>query len=299
MRQLNWLSVTWRLFLMSVGAAISAFSVLVFEAPFQIAPGGVSGIAVILNYQFNWSLGLIVLLGNIPILIYAFRTLGGWRALAATIYTTVLYSFLLEAMVPYVSPTGIGNNVLLNALFGGIIGGIGAGIVYRAGGTLGGTSTLGRILQQKYGIPLSSSALYTDTIVILAAGFIFGWEPALYAIVTLFVAGVAADYVLEGPSVIRTAVIITNLPREVADTVMKEMGRGVTGWEGKGMFTEQPRHILYVTIARAQVNQLRRLVMDVDPKAFMVIGQGHAAYGHGFKEMNTPAREATQDGGDE
>jgi uncharacterized membrane-anchored protein YitT (DUF2179 family) len=260
-------------------------AVLVFQAPFQIAPGGISGIAVILNSLFGTPLGVVVLLGNIPIQLLAFRILGGWQSLATTAYATVLYSVLLELLVPYFPANGISQDIFLNAVFGGIVGGIGAGLVYRAGGTLGGTSTLGRILQQRYGIPLSSSTLYTDTIVIAAAGLFFGWELALYALITLFIGAAVADYTLEGPSVIRTGVIITDQPQLVAETILTEMHRGVTGWDGKGMFTGQPRTILYVTVSRAQVNELRRLVREADPKAFMVIGQGHAAYGEGFKGL--------------
>jgi len=284
-RNTHWLSVIWGLVLLFLGAFISAVAVIVFEAPFQIAPGGISGIAVILNNLIGTPLGLVVLLGNIPIQILAFRMLGGWRALAATIFATVLYSLLLDILTPYFPPSGVSDDVFLNAVFGGIVGGIGAGLVYRAGGTLGGTSTLGRILQQRYGIPLSSSTLYTDSLVIAAAGLFFGWELALYAMITLFIGAAVADYVLEGPSVIRTAVIITDQPQLVANAILHEMQRGVTGWDGKGMFTGQPHTILYVTVSRAQVNELRRLVRQADANAFVVIGQGHSAYGQGFKDL--------------
>jgi uncharacterized membrane-anchored protein YitT (DUF2179 family) len=271
--------------MLTIGSIISAITVIVFEAPFNIAPGGISGIAIILNSLFGTPIGIVVLLGNIPIQIIAYRMLGGWRVIASTVYCVVLYSVLIDVLTPYFPTSGISSDVFLNAVFGGIVGGIGAGLIYRVGGTLGGTSTLGRILQQRYGIPLSSSALYTDSAVILLAGLAFGWESALYAMVTLFVGGAAADYVLEGPSVIRTAMIITDLPGEVSEAILMEMQRGVTGWNAEGMFTQQPHTALYVTIGRAQVNTLRRLVFSVDPDAFVVIGQGHSAYGRGFKEV--------------
>jgi len=99
------------------------------------------------------------------------------------------------------------------------------------------------------------------------------------------VAGATTDYALEGPSVIRTGVIITDHPNEVAQRIFTELGRGVTSWEATGMFTDQPHTVLYVTIGRAQVNTLQRLVIATDPAAFLVIGQGHSAYGEGFKEV--------------
>lgn len=285
-RQIAWPSLLWDIFLMTVGAIISAIAVIVFEAPSDIAPGGISGIAIILNSLIKTPIGLVVLIGNIPIMLLAFKMLGGWRALAGTVYVTVLYSLLIDLLIPYFPAEGISDDVFLNAVFGGIVGGIGAGILYRGGGTLGGTSTLARILQQRYGLPLSSGSLYTDTIVIGIAGLVFGWELALYAMITLYIAAVVADYVLEGPAVIRTAVIITDQPQVVARAILYELQRGVTGWDGKGMFTGQARTILYVTVSRAEVNDLRRLVLTADPAAFVVIGQGHSAYGHGFKELS-------------
>lgn len=268
--------------LLTIGSAIFALSVVVFQAPFDIAPGGLTGIAIILNNLLGTPIGLLILLGNIPIQILAYRMLGGWKVILATIYAVALESFLIDVL-PAIPP--ISEDRFLNAVFGGIIGGIGAALVLRAGGTLGGSATLGRILQARYGIPLSSSTLYTDGLVVIAAGLAFGLEGTLYAIIALFVGGAVTDYALEGPSVIRTAVIITDHPQEVAAKVIAELGRGATSWEAKGMFTEQPHTVLYVTVGRSQVNALKRVVTTADPAAFLVIGQGHAAYGEGFREI--------------
>ena len=287
MARLNWRILITNIILLTIGALISAIAIIVFLAPFQIAPAGVSGLAVILNH-FNPALpiGLMVLIGNIPIQLLGFRTLGGWSVVASTIYYVVVYSLAIDLLNPYLAGVQVGDDVLLNALFGGIIGGVGGGLVYRAGGTQGGTSTLGRILQYRFGLPLSTTSLYTDTGVIVLAGIAFGsWEAALYAMVALFAGALASDYVLEGPSVIRTATIVTDRPQEVAEVLLEDLQRGVTSWEGKGMFTEQEHTVLFVTITRPQVNALRRLVFSVDTNAFVVIGQGHVAYGQGFKEV--------------
>jgi uncharacterized membrane-anchored protein YitT (DUF2179 family) len=285
--QLNWRSLAVPLILLTVGSVINAISVLVFMAPFNIAPGGVSGIAVILNKTIATPIGLVVLLGNIPIQWIAYRMLGGARVVAGTVFFVLVYSLSLDVLEPYFPPSGISNNVLLNALFAGIVGGFSAGLIYQAGGTLGGTSTLTRILQQRFGTPLSTSSLYTDTGVFVLAALVFGWEAALYAIVAMYVGAAASDFVLEGPSVIRTAFIITDQPQKVADAVLHDLQRGVTAWEGKGMFTEQGHTVLFVTIARPQVNRLRQLVIEADPNAFIVIGQGHVAYGRGFKRVKS------------
>lgn len=285
MRRERLLSYILRLTLLTLGAFISALSVIVFIAPFNMAPGGISGLAVILNHYTGLPIGVIILIGNIPIQYLAFRMLGGWPVVFGTTLTVVMYSLMIDVLTPYFPAAGVSDNVLLNALFGGVLGGVGGAMVLRAGGTLGGTSTLGRILQMKYGTPLSASSLYTDGLVIVLAGIVFGWEAALFSLVALYVGAAMTDYVLEGPSVIRTVAVVTDKAREVSDAVMDEMGRGVTAWEARGMFTDQPHTMLYITIGRAQVNELRRLVFDIDPNAFMVVGQGHTAYGHGFREV--------------
>ncbi len=267
-----------------IAAIIEATSINIFFAPFNIAPGGVTGVAVILNHlDARLPIGILILLGNIPIQLLGYRMLGGWRIVFRTVTYIILYSLLVEFLKPYLVDVEVGTNVLLNAIFGGILGGIAGGLVLRAGGTQGGTATLGRILQQKFGMPLSSTSLYTDTAVVILAGLVFGWEGALYAIVALFVGGATADYVLEGPSVIRTATIITDVPDAIAELVLDELGRGVTSWQGKGMFTDQSHSVLFITISRAQVSSLQRLVYKADPDAFMVISQGHVAYGEGFR----------------
>jgi uncharacterized membrane-anchored protein YitT (DUF2179 family) len=288
----QWFRLLFDLILLIVGAVISAIAVIVFEAPFDIAPGGVSGVAIILNHLIGTPIGLMILLLNIPIQVVAYRMLGGWRVILATLFTVGLYSILIDVLTPVLNQT-LSNDRLLNAVYGGVIGGVGAGLVFRAGGTLGGTSTIGRILQERYGIPLGSSTLYTDSGVVVIAGLVFGWEGALYAVVTLFIGGIVTDYTLEGPSVIRTATIITDHPQAVADAILRGMGRGVTAWEGKGMFTQQPHSVLFVTVGRAQVDTLRQLVLSADAAAFVVIGQGHTAYGQGFRTVSekspTPA----------
>ena len=130
---------------------------------------------------------------------------------------------------------------------------------------------------------MSTTFLYTDTVVIGVAGLVFGWEAALYAVVALFVSGLATDYTLEGPSVIRTAVIITDHPQQVADAIFRGLHRGVTSWPVTGMYTQQPHSILYVVVSRSEMRALRQVVSEADPESFIVIGQGHSAFGEGFK----------------
>jgi uncharacterized membrane-anchored protein YitT (DUF2179 family) len=131
----------------------------------------------------------------------------------------------------------------------------------------------------KTGIPNSQVYIIIDGGVILIAGLVFGWEMALYAFVTLFTWGFVADYVLEGPSVVRTVFIVTDSPEEVSQVLMDRLGVGVTGWAGKGMFSKTEHTTLFSTVNRSDVNVLKAIVNDADPKAFVVIAQGHQTKG--------------------
>jgi uncharacterized membrane-anchored protein YitT (DUF2179 family) len=265
-------------FLLTVGAITSAVNFDIFLAPSNIAPGGVSGMAIILYEFTGWYMGLTMLILSIPMLIIGFFYLGRFRFLIRATYVTIVYSLGVDLLASWL-PQGITNDLLLNAIYAGIIGGIGIGLIYRGGTSPAGTSVISRVIYLKTGIPNSQLFILIDGGVILIAGMVFGWEMSLYAFVTLYTWGVVADHVLEGPSVIRTSFIITDLPEEVSQALLNRIGVGVTAWAGKGMFTKAEHTTLFCTVNRGDVNLLKSLVSDADPKAFVVIVQGHQTKG--------------------
>ncbi|HNP88502.1 MAG: YitT family protein [Chloroflexi bacterium SZAS-1] len=264
---------------------IAALNVALFLAPHRIAPGGVSGIGIIINALTGWSLSLVMLGFNIPLLALGFRLLGGWRFLRRSLLYTVIASGGVDIVAHYLPPAGISNDLLLNAIYAGVVGGISAGLLYRGGGAGASTGVISRVLQRLTGMPLSQAYLLVDGGIILVAALLFSWEAALYALMTLFIWGVVADYVLEGPGVIRIATIITDHGDRVATAIMKQLGYGVTAWRGEGKFTHQPHDVLFTTINRSQVNELREVVAATDPHALLVIGQGHQALGQRFRPL--------------
>jgi uncharacterized membrane-anchored protein YitT (DUF2179 family) len=157
--------------------------------------------------------------------------------------------------------------------------------VYRARGTSGGSDILAKILNSWRGIPVSQSYLMVDTVVILAAGFVFGWKEALYAMIALYVSGLVAETVLEGGGTVRTAMIVTHKPDEVSERIIDELQRGVTYLEGKGAYTKNSRPVLYCVVNRSEIIPLKNIVNEIDPEAFMVIGVAHEALGEGFKPL--------------
>ncbi|GAB4533377.1 MAG: YitT family protein [Anaerolineae bacterium] len=265
--------------LLTVGALILAINFDIFLAPAKVAPGGVSGVSIIINRFTGWPQGLIMLVLNIPLVILGFYHLGRFRFLVRTLYVVLIYSLGVDLLVRWLPPAGITDDLLLNALYGGVLGGLGYGLVFRGRGTSAGTGILGRVLQLKTGIPVSQIYIFTDGGVILALGLVFGWENALYALLMLFVWGLATDYVLEGPSVVRTAFIVTDSPQQVAQMLLNRLSVGVTAWTGRGMFTETEHAVLFCTVSRPDVEGLRSAVAEADPHAFVVVGQAHQASG--------------------
>ena len=273
----------WRdLVLMTAGALLLIVNLHFFLIPSQIAPGGVSGSAIILNELTGWSVGLTMLALNIPLLILGFRSLGRFRFLSRTLYVVLIYNLGADLVARWFSVPNLSDDLLLNALFAGVVGGIGTGLVYRGGGTTAGSGILGRVLQMRTGMPVSQLYLLTDGSLILMAGLVFGWEKSLYALITVFIWGLATDFVLEGPSVVRIAFVVTDKPDAVAEALFRHLRLEVTTWSARGMFTEGQHAVLFCTVGRPHERTLRQVVVKTDPHAFFVVGHGHQAGGGMF-----------------
>lgn len=271
--------------LILAGTLLQAVALRLFMVPAQLASGGISGISQLIHHFTGWSIGLMVFIGNIPLFLLGWRLLGGRRFALRTLVAILTYSIFIEAVLwlPFFPKDGITTDLVLNSLYGAVVSGIGYGLVYRAQGTSGGSDILARILNRWRAIPMTQSYLITDALVILAAGFVFGWQKALYALIVLYVSGLVVDSTLEGGSTVRTALIVTDKCREMADRILVDMERGVTILEGTGAYTGVTRPVLYCVVTRSEVQQLKTIVHEADPQAFMVIGAAHEALGAGFQ----------------
>jgi len=283
--------------LIILAAFIQAFSLRVFFVPANLASGGVSGISQLINHFTGWPIGLMILIGNIPLFGLGWRFLGGYRFAMRTALSIFTYSILTDLLVqtPLFAANGAGTalihdlqgDIFLNTLYGAIVSGIGYGLVYRARGTSGGSDILARILNNWRGIPITQSYLIVDTVVILGAGFVFGWKQALYAMIALYVSGLVAETTLEGGATVRTAMIVTSESDAISQRVLDELQRGVTILEGSGAYTGTNRPVLYCVITRAEVATLKAIVNEIDPRAFLVIGVAHEVLGEGFKPLKS------------
>lgn len=264
--------------LLTIGAVLLIYAFRTFMLPYGIAGGGVGGLALVANDWLGLAPGLTMLVLNVPLLVLGYRALGGTRFLIRTAYVVVLYNLGVDTL-GHIFPEGISDDLLLMALFGGVVSGIGAGLLFRAGGTAAGTGVISRIVQLRTGLPVSQIYLFLDGSVIALQGITFGWEAALYSVVLLFVNGLAVDYVVEGPSVVRTLTVVTDRPGRVSAVVFETMRVGVTEWTATGMYTDEQRHILFCTVSRAEAPRLVEAIQHADPGAFTVIGHAHQRRG--------------------
>jgi uncharacterized membrane-anchored protein YitT (DUF2179 family) len=227
----------------------------------------------------------MVLIGNIPLFILGWRFLGGPRFAARTVFSILTFSILIDVPLFFLPTNGITEDIVLNALYGGVTSGIGFGLVYRGRGTSGGSDILARILSSWRGIPVTQSYLLTDAVIIFLAGISFSWENALYALVMLYVSGIAAESISQGSNILRTGLIITALPDPIKDGIFTRLGRGVTIMDGRGGYSGKEKSILLCVVTRAEIPHLKALTRELDPKAFLIIGQAHEVRGEGFLPM--------------
>ena len=271
--------------LIIIGSLAQAVGLRLFLIPAHLASGGVSGIAQLINHFTDWPIGLMVLIGNLPLFIIGWRFLGGRKFGLRTAVAIITYSVAVDVLVFFLPENGLTDDIFLNSLYGAVVAGFGYGLVYRGRGTSGGSDILARILNHWRGVSMSASYLMVDSAVILGAGLVFGWKEALYALITLYVSGLVAETVLEGPRTVRTALIVTAQPETVSERILEDMNRGVTKMSATGAYTGADRPVLYCVVTRAEVAFLKSIVNEADPKAFMVIGQAHEALGEGFQPL--------------
>jgi len=268
--------------LILLGSILQAGSLRVFLIPSKLASGGVSGLSQIVNSFTGWPIGVMVFIGNIPLLILGWRFLGGPRFAARTAFAILSFSILVDLPLPFLPQEGITGDLVLNSLYGGVVSGIGFGLVYRGRGTSGGSDILARILSSWRGIPVTQSYLMTDAVIIFLAGISFSWENALYALVMLYVSGIAAESISQGSNILRTGLIITGRPEPIIDEIFNRLQRGVTIMNARGGYSGEDKSILLCVVTRAEVPHLKDLTKEIDPKAFLIIGQAHEVRGEGF-----------------
>lgn len=273
----------WRQSRIVLGSLMAALGFSLFQVPFNLAAGGVSGLGIIFNHFSGFPIGLTVLALNVPLLVLGFYQLGRWRFLVSTVVAVLCFSFGVDFFNIYLPSMTqawpITDDRLLASIYAGVLFGIGMGLIQRAGGTVGGTSIPARILYERTGFPMAQSYLFTDGAVIVLAGLVFRWEVALLAALSLVLSGIFSDYVLEGVSKVRTATIVTRKPEDVRWAILYQLRRGVSLWPIEGGYSKTRRTMVFCTVLRSRVADLKYAIGTVDPDAFIVIGVAQQVVG--------------------
>ncbi|RIX53513.1 YitT family protein [Paenibacillus nanensis] len=270
-----------------IGTAIYAFGLQYFVIPNLLMEGGVTGIAVLLNYAAGWPLSVTTLVLNIPLFLLGWRALGKSQMLYTIIGTVSLSLFLalMENLIHHgwLVPFKSTNDYMLVALYAGVTLGSGLGIVFRYGGTTGGIDIIARILSRR-GYSMGQIILTFDAVIIGVSMIYISLEKVLYTLVVVFVASKLIDFIQDGVYTARAFQVITDHGQEIALSITKELERGVTLMPAKGAFSGQQKEVVFCVVGRAETRRLKTIVRNIDPRAFIVINEVHDVLGEGFKE---------------
>jgi uncharacterized membrane-anchored protein YitT (DUF2179 family) len=269
----------------AVGAVLIALSADMFAIPNQVVPGGITGIAAILHYTVHVPVGLTTLLFNIPLLLAGYKWSGGRRFAARTIFATSVMAMAIDLLANRVH--SVTTDPLLYTIYGGLLDGLGMGLVFRARGTTGGTDIMAQLLNRWTGMSLGAWLLILNAAILCAAGLVLSWERALYALILSYASSRAIDLVQEGISYHKSALIISGHADQVKEAILQELARGVTVLRGQGGYTGIARDVLLSVVRQSEISQLKKLVYDIDPVAFVIIGQAQEVLGEGFKRPDS------------
>lgn len=272
--------------LITLGIFLVAIGIYYFLVPSDLAAGGVSGLAIVINKFFPAiPVGLLMLGMNIVLFIIAFIVIGSNFG-AKTIYSSLGLSAMiwcLEKIYPISQP--IVDDLLLQLLFGILISGIGMGIVFNQNASTGGTDIIAKIINKFFHIDIGKSLLLSDFLITLAAGLTFGPKIGMYALLGVVINGLVIDNVIQGLNVCKQVTIISEKSEEIKKYIIEELGRGVTIYDGRGAYTGEKKEVLMTIISRKEFIRLREYIKELDKRAFISVSNVHEVLGEGFTEI--------------
>lgn len=271
--------------LLLLGSLIYGIGTYVFVVPANIAPGGATGVALMVNYVTGLPVGILTLLLNVPLLALAWFYFSKKFAISTAV-TTTLCSLVLDFVVPFIVPAYSGDR-LLCSLYGGVIVGAGMALIFIAGSTTGGTDILGYVLQKKRPhISIGRALMIVDGIILAVSIFVFGnIEAALFGMIALYVQTKVIDAIIYGGEAGSMATIITSNPDDISDKVIGELDRTATLIPARGMYSKQDTNVLLCTVRKSQFSRLKKIVYEADPNAFVMVTDTSEVFGLGFKNF--------------
>lgn len=269
-----------RYLLITLGCLISTCSINLFLVPHQLLSGGISGIAIIFYYLVGLPIGVQILAMNLPLLYLAYKMFGKKYALDI-LFGIVIFSLLVD-ITSFLNHFNAVDDVMLAAIYGGVFTGIGYGIVFRSNSSTGGMDIVAAIVKTKYGFSVGFINFAVNCGLMVVASLLFGLKLAMFTLISMFISSNLTDKVVAGLNNKKTVVIISGKSEEIAEEIIKEVGRGVTYLKGQGAFTLQDKDIIFVVVNLTQIAKIKLIVDGIDKYAFMIVQDANEVLGRGF-----------------
>jgi uncharacterized membrane-anchored protein YitT (DUF2179 family) len=279
-KKLSKAKIAKRALFILLGAALVSVGLEIFLVPNHIIDGGIVGISIIFSHLTGWSLGLFLFLLNLPFLLIGYKQIGKTFAISTLFGVTIMSvgTFFLHP-VP-----GLTDDPLLAAVFGGIILGTGVGMVIRYGGSLDGTEIVAILFNKKLPFSVGETVMFFNIFILGSAGFVFGWDRAMYSLIAYYIAFKMIDVTIEGFQESRSVWIISDKHKEIGDALLGRLGRGVTYLNGEGAYTGDDKKVIFCVVTRLEEAKLRSIIEEVDPMAFLAIGAINDVRGGNFQK---------------
>ncbi|MCA0756685.1 YitT family protein [Paenibacillus sp. N4] len=280
--KLSRFEVLRRVLFITLGAVLVSVGLEIFLVPNQIIDGGIVGISIISSYLSGVPLGLFLFILNLPFLIIGYKQIGKTFALSTLYGVTVMSigTFLLHPVPPLtVEP-------FLASIFGGVILGIGVGMVIRFGGSLDGTEIVAILLNKRLPFSVGETVMFFNLFILGSAGFVYTWDRAMYSLIAYYIAFKMIDLTIEGFDESKAVWIISDEAKEIGAAIMSRLGRGVTYLNGEGGFTGGSKKVIFCVITRLEEAKMKSIVHELDPVAFLAVGNIHDVKGGRFKKRD-------------
>ena len=271
-----------------LGCAIAAFATDVFMIPNGLAAGGLTGLATIIaelgrRAGISLPVGMQTIVMNALLLLVVVRS-GGLKYVVQTVTGFVLFGFFTDLFAPFVLHLQH-EDIMLSALWGGIVSGIGYGLVFRCGANTGGSDTIGQIIARKSSLPVGATVMAIDVAVCAASAPVFSVANALYAALSMVLMGYVVDMVVDGGNTQRAAFIISDHFEDIEHDILHAMDRGCTRLMAQGSWTEKDRPVLFFVFSRREISIIKTIVYEHDADAMLIITDVNEAIGYGFKSV--------------
>ena len=261
-------TISSKMIFMIIGASLYSIGLEIFLIPNNVIDGGIVGISIMISHFTNVPLGVLTFVLNLPFFIFGYKHIGKTFTLS-TLFSVICYSIGVSVLHPIPGAT---HDILLASVFGGIIIGLGIGIIIRTGGSTDGTEVIAIILDKRISFSIGQIVMFFNLFILTFAGFLFGWDRAMYSLIAYFIAVKVIDIIVEGIDESKAVMIISEQNKEIAEAIMDRLGRGLTLLDGKGGYKEVETNVIYVVVSRLEIAKVKNIVHGFDEYALMTIG---------------------------